>query len=170
MADAVSSKTLQGLAARFGLRAGRSGQQVLRATSKTKKRTPASQRPEPAAPKTKKPRLDSGQTQDGEEEDGKCGDIGLVTEGDAEHLARHRGDKKCDTCSRCKLLGMAGLYSLQFGLFPFLCLSNCFFSGAAFLLCLSVSPFLPIKLWSLVFLSWHRSACPFALFEDTRYL
>ncbi|CAE7536198.1 unnamed protein product [Symbiodinium sp. CCMP2592] len=99
----VGSRTLRGLAARFGLRSRKQDR-----TPTKKRRGP--QGSVPAAPK--KLRLESGEglAQEGDDDTGKgCGDVGLATESDAEHLARHRGgDEKC---SRCKFLRFQEVWS-----------------------------------------------------------
>ena len=98
MTDTVNSKTLRGLAARFGLRARPSKEAP---QAKRIRQNPASQQ----ARSQKKPRLESGPAVESDQEHEKpCPDIGLVTESDAQHLARHCGKKKGHNCSRCKLL------------------------------------------------------------------
>ena len=109
MRDAVSSKILSGLAARFGLRARRGKQDTPPPPPCNPKRARNSAPQESVPWARKKLRLESGEVglaQEGDEDTGKaCGDVGLATESDAAHLARHhRRGKTCDDkCSRCKL-------------------------------------------------------------------
>lgn len=109
MRHAVSSKTLTGLAARFGLRARRGRQDTPPPPAPNPKRARNSG-PEESVPRArKKLRLETGEVglaQEADQDTGKaCGDVGLATESDAAHLARHRSDRACDKCSRCKLRG-----------------------------------------------------------------